>query len=240
MENKEDQDNQPIPPVHLPSEDQSAPQRKPISPFKKFLIVIFVIVSGFGVYDIFFPSQPPQQIPAEQTQQQSSPSTISPTVQQNAGWKTYTNTKHKFAIDYPPNFAYREFPDTKDGAGFRLANTPNNLCCEIITVDYTPKIGNYKDLPFENYVTVAGTGIQNFQQLATSKKITTASGIVGYVTTWQVTPLIGGNPATSDPLTFFPAKDDKNGVIMISIEDEGKSNQLDAYNKMISTFRYSN
>lgn len=50
--------NQPVNPPPGQNQQTSVPvnQRKPMSPVKRFLIIIFVIVCGFGVFDTFFPS----------------------------------------------------------------------------------------------------------------------------------------------------------------------------------------
>lgn len=229
--------NPPSTPDIAPS-NMPTPPRKPLSLFKKIVIVVFLIVSSFGVYDIFFPSQPPAP-PATNEAKQTLSKT--PSIQQKpaSNWKTYTNTKYNYAIDYPNDLVYRQFPDTETGAGFRLASKPNDLCCEIITIDYSPKMANDKDLPFENYVTIAGTGIQNYQKLDSSKKITTTTGIIGYITTWQVTPITGGPSQQSAPITFFPAKDNPDGLIMITLQNTKDPKQVDIYNKMIATFRYN-
>ena len=231
METNENQNaSAPLPETAI---KQTPPRpRKPLTLFKKIVIVIFCVVSSFGVYDLFFPSK---TIAPEKTTPQPSPTEIA--APQKEEWKTYLNKNHHYAIAYPPDWTYREFPNTQSGAGFRLASKPDDLCCETITIDYMPKMENAKDLSFEKYVQVAGQGIQGFENIQSSQKITTDSGIVGYTTTWNVQSL-DGKQTISAPLTFFPVKDDPDGIITVSVVDPKDPIQITTYNDMLKTFSY--
>ncbi|MCL4389870.1 MAG: hypothetical protein M1484_00815 [Patescibacteria group bacterium] len=99
--------------------------------------------------------------------------------QPEATWKTYTNTKFHYTIDYPAAWSAREYPDSQDGASFSHEGT------QAVTIDAGPKISNYATEPFEDYVKVAGSiEIQNYGKLSSLKPVTTMAGPVGYETTW--------------------------------------------------------
>lgn len=147
--------------------------------------------------------------------------------------KTYTNSKYHFSINYPASWAYREYPDTFDGAGFRPSNEPNDPQYEYITVSRMPKVLSTKAVSFEEYVKTAATQeIQNYQSINTSEKIVTDSGITGYNTTWNYQPLGGGGVQISLPRAYFPSTDNSS-TIQVSLSDK---NYLDIYNQMIKTF----
>ena len=57
-------------------------QRKPLSLLKKSIIVIFCVVSGFGIYDTLFPIPTPKVDPIKD-------------------WKTYKNADYHFSAKYP-------------------------------------------------------------------------------------------------------------------------------------------
>lgn len=163
-----------------------------------------------------------------------SPSTVSsPT----ATWKTYINTKYNYSIKYPDNWTFREFPDTQTGAGFRLANEPNDLNHEYISIDISNRSSDLQALPFEEYVKMGAIEeIQNFMSLASIEKIVTEAGLVGYKTTWNVQMMgeVSGKTSISSPITYFDTKN----AIGDTIQVKGNINYLDIYNQMLLTFKF--
>lgn len=153
-----------------------------------------------------------------------------------AGWKTYTNTKYHYSIEYPGDWTFREFPDTQTGAGFRPANKPNDLNHEYISIDFSKRALEPQKIPFEEYVKKAAIeDIQNYQSLASINKIVTKTGMIGYQTTWNVQSMGApiGKTHISTPITYFDTKDVNGDTIHVY----GKANYLDIYNQMLLTFK---
>lgn len=155
-------------------------------------------------------------------------------------WKTYINATYNYSIQYPADWEVREFPDSKTGASFRPSDKPNDYQYEYISINKSGRIMS-DELPnptFEEYVKIAGKEIQNYNSLSTIKKVVTLSGIVGYTTTWKVSPLssMGRSSAKegeSLPRTYFEIPSNSSATIQVEItNDEYK----DIYEKMLSTF----
>lgn len=157
--------------------------------------------------------------------------------EENASLKTYINSQNGFSVEYSSNWMLREFPDTNTGAAFRPSDKPNDYQYEYITVQAMDKPANAINIPFAEYVKVAGTQeIQNYQSLNSIEEITTKSGIVGYKTTWNVLPLGGGNSTVSGPITYFPDRNSNAKTIQVSLSDNAYMNE---YNIIINTFEYT-
>lgn len=150
--------------------------------------------------------------------------------------KLYTNTTQGFQISYPSDWIYREY-EGGTGVGFRPVAKPNDPQYEYITISVMPKPANIANLPFDQYVKVAGTNeIQNYLSLSTIHPVKTATGVEGFTTTWMVQPLGGGKPTASLPITYFPAKDTKQSIELFLQNKE----YLSQYTSMVPTFRYTN
>ncbi|MGI5825878.1 MAG: hypothetical protein ACOX50_00520 [Patescibacteria group bacterium] len=159
-----------------------------------------------------------------------------PTPDPIADWRTYTNEKYDFSIKYPSSWTFREFPDTKDGAGFRPADKPDDVRSECINIHLLPRAADLVSLPFQEYVAKAAVvEIQNYEHLVSLEEITTNVGIVGYKTTWRVRSLDGEELVTSGPITYFDYPKANGDKIQVAM-DKG-SDCLDVYNQMILTFR---
>jgi len=155
---------------------------------------------------------------------------------------TYTNEKYSFSIEYPGDWSYREFPDTKDGAAFNpiaKPGYPDNS--DSIDISVGQKIGNYREDPFEDYVKIAGQEIQNYNSLASLKKVTTTDGVVGYETTWMVQPMavMGKPPTTGEteslPITYFELPNSNTLLVRISLNRE---EDLETYEAMLKTLKF--
>ncbi len=157
--------------------------------------------------------------------------------QNSAILKTYQNARYGFAVNYPDDWTFREFPDTKDGAGFRPVKSPDDPASESITVALRTRVSADVSMPFAEYVKVAAAReIQGFESLASIEKITTDSGLTGYKTTWNYRGPAGGPLKISWPITYFDAKDSKGDTVQFSLEDV-KDEAV--YDDMISTFEFS-
>ncbi len=158
----------------------------------------------------------------------------------NTGWQIYTNNKFGYSINYPNNWTFREFPDTQTGAGFIPPNSPKDIASECITIDARGTAENKYSVPFDEYVkTAAIEEIQNYQKLNSIEAITTASGLVGYKTTW-IYKTMDGQEKTSLPITYFDNKNIKEldgglkfKTFQIILNSQ---NCEEVYNQMLSTF----
>lgn len=182
---------------------------------------------------------------SQNTQTAVEPTTVSSiTPALAAKWKTYTNTKYNYSIDYPDDWSFRESPDSKNGAGFNPLNKPGYPDeSDSISISAGQKMGGYEDNTFEEYVKIAGTEIQNYNELASLKKVTTVDGIIGYQTTWMVQPLtIMGQPPTggeseSLPITYFELPGDESSLVRVSLN---RDEDLNIYEKMLSSVKFIN
>lgn len=201
------------------------------------LVIVFILaVVGFFVFKSQTPTTYNPTTPPTQTQ---TTQTLTPSPTQSASTSaqvmTYTNTKNNFSINLPAGWVYREY-DTGDGAGFRPANTPNDPQYEYINIQIMPKPGSLANTPFATYVkTAASQEIQNYQSQVSSKQINAHSGIVGYETTWKVTPLGGSGPTTSLPITYFPAENNNTSTIQVNLQN---GDYLSQYESILPTFNY--
>ena len=150
-------------------------------------------------------------------------------------WETYTNTTFGYSINYPSDWIAREFPSSKSGAAFRPANMSDETQYEYISINKNEKmmLDDLSSLSFEEYVKRAGMEIQNYNTLASIKKIVTDSGIVGYTTTWNITSLGSGKKSESSPRTYFEIPQNDTATIQVEITDE---KYINIYNQMISSF----
>jgi hypothetical protein len=184
------------------------------------VLILFLVIAGGVIVKT-------QNIPAAQA-----PSiTPIPITNPTATWKTYSNTKYNYLIDYPSDWSLREFPDTKDGAGFNPLDKPGYPDrSESITISAGQKIGNYVNDTFEDYVKIAASQeIQNYNKLASIKKVTTAAGIIGYETTWMV------QSTESLPISYFELPGNKNLLVRFYLN---KPEDLAIYEKMLSTLKF--
>lgn len=162
--------------------------------------------------------------------------TLTPTID-ISNWKTYTNTKYDYSINYPGDWYNREFSDQKTGSAFTKSNKPNDYASETITIDALKKSIDSVNIPFETYVKTAATKeIQNYKKLSTIKEIKTTSGLIGYETTWMIQSIGPGGTGESLPRTYFQAPNDNTVTIQVSL---GKEEDLGVYEKMLSSFKFT-
>jgi len=216
----------PIPPQPIAAKEKLS---KSITAVIVVLVLFLVIAGGVIIYLLNKNlAAKIENLPAS-TKPSIAPTPIpSPT----ATWKTYSNTKYNYLIDYPGNWSFREFPDTKDGAAFNPINKPGYPDqSESITISAGQKPGNYLNTPFEDYVKIAASQeIQNYNKLASIKKVTTAAGIVGYETTWMVQSI------ESLPISYFELPGNNNLLVRVSLN---KKEDLDVYEKMLVTIKFT-
>jgi hypothetical protein len=183
------------------------------------IVIVLVVLFGCGVCYFFINKQ----------------SQISET----ANWRTYTNEKFGYTIKYPNDWAYREYPDTQTGAGFRPINQPNEVQYEFINVGAYGSAENEYNVPFDEYVKEAAiTEIQNYEKLNSIKQITTDVGIKAYETTWIYYDMRSKEKGTSLPITYIDYQKtvgSKYKTIQINL---GNKDYMKIYDQMISTFKF--
>ena len=158
------------------------------------------------------------------------------------GQQTYINTKFGYSIEYPANWVFREFPETQTGAGFKPLDSSNDIASECVTVDSRGTGENEYNTPFNTYVKKAAiVEIQGYEKSNSIKSITTATGLIGYETTW-IYKDVNGQEKISLPITYF---DNKNTIQINDIKLKYKTVQItlniknceEIYNQMLSTFK---
>lgn len=161
---------------------------------------------------------------------------------QNTDGQTYLNEDFGYSVNYPSAWTFREFPDTKSGAGFRPLGTPEDVASECINIDARGTAENEYQTPFEDYVKRAAVvEIQNYEKLNSIESITTNSGLVGYETTW-IYRSFSGQERVSLPITYFENKKTvraeygqlKYKTVQITLNSEDCE---ETYNQMLATFK---
>jgi hypothetical protein len=198
------------------------------------LVLLIVIAAASTVFNFLGKAQ-------NTTSNTSNPAPT-PTLTQEATWKTYTNTKYNYTINYPGDWSVREYSDSKEGAAFNPLNQPGYPdTSDAISISAGPKISNYQDYSLEQYAKIAATAeIQNYNSLASFKKVTTADGAVGYKTTWMVQSIsvMGRPPADGEseslPITYFEIPGNKTSLVRVTLN---RKEDLAAYEKMLLTVK---
>jgi hypothetical protein len=152
-------------------------------------------------------------------------------------WQTYINEDFSYSIDYPSTWTFREFPDTKTGAGFRPLNSTDEIASECIVISARGTAENEYSTPFNDYVkTAAAVEIQNYERLDSIESVTTASGLLGYKTTW-IYRTFDGQEKVSMPITYFDNRRTsgqlKYKTVQIALENEDCEG---VYNQMLPSF----
>jgi hypothetical protein len=200
-------------------------------------VVIFILLVVVGTAFFFLGK-------AQNTKQTKNSAINPPTVASSpkvVAWKTYSNAKYNYSIEYPGDWVAHEYPDLKDGAFFNTLNMASTSSTNItVSISVAQKMGNYTNLSLEEYAKVAGKEIQNYDSLVSIKKVIATSGAVGYETTWMVQPMaIMGQPPTASaseslPITYFEIPGNKTSLIRVMAEQK---EHLAVYEKMITTFK---
>lgn len=159
-------------------------------------------------------------------------------VEKPVSWKIYENDKFGYSVNYPDDWAFREFPDTQTGAGFRLLNSPEEIGSECINVDEKGTAGNEYNTPFGEYIKKAAiVEIQNYVKLNSVKSITTVSGLIGYETTW-IYKAFDGQEKISLPITYFENEKTsgqlKYKTVQVSLNNADCG---DVYSQMLPTLK---
>lgn len=159
----------------------------------------------------------------------------SATPDSTANWKTYSNTKYNYSIKYPNNWSYQE---NANNTAF-LGPAPEDYAIgnKNILIQVIPRPQNYLNMPFDQYVKIAGIQeIQGYKSLSTINSITAADGTIGYITTWKVSPIIGSGEIETSPITYFSLPTNKNADLEISLAD---TTIIDTYKEMLKTFQFT-
>lgn len=161
-----------------------------------------------------------------------------------ADWQTHINDDAGYSVDYPSTWIFRDFPDTKTGTGFRPAGSLDDVSSECVTIDARGTAESEYDTPFGEYVERAAVvEIQNYEELHSIKPVMTASGLVGYETTWIYMDF-RGQEKVSLPITYFENKKTiwlgnnslKCKTVQIVLNDDSCK---EVYNEMLLTFNLS-
>jgi hypothetical protein len=207
--------------------------------------VVMLVVSGsaFGAYIYFAPVVLAPQVenqnqqPAVQQKEQQANIQSGRQEDSYAGWKTYANEKYGFEIKYPLDWVYREYPDTKQGAGFRLKSSPDDVGSEVINISLRSRPVNFQKVPFEDYVKEAAPQeIEGFMGLASIEKVTAKSGLAGYRTTWNVSA--HQTAGISGPITYFDTGDKAGDTVQITGDCGDDKKCAEVYSKMIISFKF--
>ena len=140
-----------------------------------------------------------------------------------SGWPAYTNAKFGYQVQYSPDWAYREFPDTGTGAGFRLESAAAEPQNEFIVVDAMGAPVEYDgqktaEMPFADYVKIAAMAeIQGIQELASIEEVE-ANGLTGYVTTWEYQDMGSTELKTSLPIAYFELNKTVDGQVYRTLQ----------------------
>ncbi|MCR4326900.1 MAG: hypothetical protein NUV52_04585 [Candidatus Roizmanbacteria bacterium] len=197
------------------------------------VVVLIVIISSAVAYLIG--KNVASNVNSTKNMASPTPTSISQPV---TSWKTYTNTKHNYSINYPSDWSVREFPDSKDGASFNPIDKPGYPDkSDAISISVGVKNGDYINDPLEDYAKVAASKeIQDYEKLASIKTITTTSGMVGYETTWMVQPFLGRGSGLSEslPITYFELPGNKAVLMRINLD---KEENLSIYEDMLKTIQ---
>ena len=210
------------------SEPQSINTPKLSIPILVTIIIVFIVIVFTGILFFFLGKAQNKNIRTI-----NRPTMIpTATTQQDVSWKTYTNAKYNYTIDYPGDWDVKEFADSQYGASFNDA----------VTISAGKTLLNYVNLSLEEYAKIAGSEVENRNSLASYKKITTTNGIVGYKTTWMVQgKTINGRPSTSGeseslPITYFEIPGNKTYLIRVTLD---KEEDMAIYEKMLTTVKIS-
>ena len=206
----------------------------------QILILVLIVVLGFSAF-LYFKNSFFKSSTDTQTTDKQSLSADRLVPPQAPEFKTYTNSKYGFSIQYPETLAVREFPDTGDGAGFRPSDQPEDPQYEVITVSVLQKNADMADDSLADYAKVAATiQIQNYEKLNSIDEVKTGLGLTGYKTTWMVAqmPVLGatssGALTVSQPITYFDLpKAPTPSTLQVSLSDE---NYVSDYEAMLKTF----
>jgi hypothetical protein len=192
-------------------------------------VILLAIIGGIAVYIASNNPVRKKQTALPQSEPTTAPISASPSP---ISWKTYTNTKHNYSIEYPSGWNVDE-SSSKTGVEFS-SNAKN-----VVSIYIGQKSGGYDDVSLEEYAKVAATKeIQNHNELVSFKSLITASGTVGYETTWMVQSLgnLQGGSRESAPITYFEIPGDKTNLLRITLSD---GEDLDLYEKMLNTVTFT-
>lgn len=196
-------------------------------PLIAILVILIVLVICSGAFYFLSKVQKTSMV---------TPNALPSTPTQKPVWATYTNTKYNYTVNYPADWSVSE-SDSLNGASF---NSRNNTTNDAISINVGKTLANYATLPLEEYAKIAGKEIQNYDSLASFKRITTTNGSVGYETTWMVQPMtIMGRPPTTKeseslPITYFEIPGNKTSLIKITLNSK---QDLATYEKMLTTVK---
>lgn len=155
---------------------------------------------------------------------------------QTTDWKIFNFSNYGgFEIKYPTDWTFRQYDS---GVAFFPQNkaSENTTGNGMISVGFYSRGANYCQIPFADYVKIAGPSeIQNYESLNTMDEQTNGNGLKMYKTAWNYTDF-SGDKKVSLPITYFGSGAGKLcGSFDASLND---ANYSDIYDEMLSTFNF--
>lgn len=202
-------------------------QNKKLILFGVFLFIIFLIFFGFLAHKEYILLEPKKQI---QTSDASS------------DWKTYTNKKDGYSIQYPRDWDIREFKvmGGGDGVAFHPLNLPSNPMNEFIEIEMDVRgfsMGNAEDpvcrKPFLNYL--KEDEMKDLGIVDSLEKISNNNNVESYKITWYRFDLNGNSYTDNVPIAYFDS-----GLMDCRLPKVFLINTayINTYNEMIKTFKF--
>jgi len=162
-------------------------------------------------------------------------------VSENTDLVTYKNSKWGYQIKYSKNFSFKEI---LDGNGILLipSEYSGDNSDGAISITAYHKSGDEitSKMPLSEYAkNAAPQEIQNYESLASIETITTTSGDVGYITTWNRSgPRMNGvelntKNEPSEPITYFDPAEAPYYAVRVELRDK---NYLSEYEQVIKSY----
>lgn len=154
-------------------------------------------------------------------------------IKEIANWKTYKNAKYGYSIKYPPDWTAGDGWFTAPGGqqGYSYSDIYVLVLPKAIYVDNI----NREKVSLEEYVKKYASKETDPNKTAISiKKITTfQSKVMGFAVEWEAS---GWSMNKKNYSVYFELPNDKTSTLQI---DGIEGRHMDIYNKMVSTFNFS-
>lgn len=224
--------NQPQTPIEGSTQNQSSPFENQPAQFKKFIIMLGIIVAlfAFGIGGYFLGTnrnksvtQYQQATPLPTNIIQPSPTnTPFPTENSITSWKTYLNNKAGYSIKYPNSI--KQSTSTYDGSG------------GVVTVDNWSPVGNAYGINIYSYADGVNTRLEFNAKINSNEDISVAG---------QNVRKLVGTEIISDKGTLVHVGPVKNKgqeymLIYTSGGQEADPKDLAIFDQMLSTFKFTN
>lgn len=224
--------NQPQSPVQNPGQSQPLPSEEQPRQFKKFIIILVIIVAlfAFGAGGYFLGTNKNQatsqykQVTVSPTNiiQPSPTSTPTPIEDPIANWKIYISNKTGYSIRYPDSL--KQSTSTYDGIG------------GVVTVDSWSPVSNAYSINIYSYSEGVNTKLEFNAKTESDESILVAG---------QNVRKLVGTEIVSDKgmlINVGPVKNKGQNYMLIytSGSQKADSKDLTVFDQMLSTFKFAN